>query len=339
MAVSLVISCAAVHGAPKKTPPATGTAPAVVAPAPAPAPQKKGIFGFKKKAQPVVEVPAPAAPAKTVAASKGKTAAAPRAKAVPAAAPAPAVAKKETAPAKAKANKDLKPKSLPAEQPVVQAADPPKKGWLKGLFSKNKTEEPAQPELARAKTAKPAPVKEVKTATKPVPLVAADEPAPKEKRGILGFFRKLREPIADDANAALTDAGKIERPEDWQERKIVTEDGTAIYSFGPMQASGPDRRLARGATVKVRSVRRGWALVEVEGGFAGYMDSSVLREAMQTDFKEPPPPTMVASSGSTPSNWAPLAPPPDLPDQPSKMDSESALLLLPPLQLEPKPNP
>jgi hypothetical protein len=105
-----------------------------------------------------------------------------------------------------------------------------------------------------------------------------------------------------------------------------------------MQATGPDRRLESGAVVKVKSVRRGWALVELEGGFAGYMDASVLRNAAITDFRDPAPPTMMAASGN-PNYWAPLAPPPDLPDQPSRVDSESALLLLPPLQLEPKPNP
>jgi hypothetical protein len=98
--------------------------------------------------------------------------------------------KKDAAPARSKTSKESKP--VPAEQPVVQA-DPPKKGWLKGLFSKSKTkidtETPAEPQLAKAKTAKPAPVKEVKPPAQPVPLVVADEPARKERRG-----RKNRAP-------------------------------------------------------------------------------------------------------------------------------------------------
>jgi hypothetical protein len=337
MSAVLLITGTVAHSAPKKPAPAPAPAaqPAAVA-IPAPAPAKKGLFSrtkdlltFKKKEKPAaVPQPAPVAvPSKVV--SKTKAAAA------PVASPAPVTAKKTT-PAKSSVVKESKP-----AETVASTTPPPKKRWLKGLFSKSKPETSAEPQLAKARTARPAPVKEVKLIKPAAALVTAEEAAPREKRGLFGLIRRLREPVADEPDFSTVDAGKIERPADWQEHKTVTDDDVAIYSFGPMQSTGPDRRLERGTVVKVRSVRRGWALVEVDGGFAGYMDSSALRDAAEGDFKDPPPPTMIASagSGSSPDYWAPLAPPPDLPDQPSKMDSDAALLLLPPLELEPKPNP
>ncbi len=340
LTASIALTGAVAYGAPKKTESATAVQPA---PAPEPAPQKKSILsklGFKKKEQPAAEVPAPKpAPVPATAAAK-KTSAPPKAKAVPSPAPAPATAaaaKKSPAPATAKAKTNKEAKSAPVEQPVVQAEPPQKKGWFKGLFSKSKSEAPAEPQLAKAKTAKPAPVKDAKPAAKPDAPATAEQSAPKEKRGLFGFIRRLREPN-NTIDASAIQGGRIERPADWQDHKIVSENNVAIYSFGPMQANGPDRRLETGTPVKVKSVRRGWALVEVEGGFAGYIDASTLRDAQKGDFKDPPPPTMMASAG-TPDYWAPLAPPPDLPDQPTKTDAESALLLLPPLELEPKPNP
>jgi hypothetical protein len=309
----------AVSAAPKKTEPAAAVEPA-------PAPEKKGLFsrtkeklGLKKKEKPQ---PVP------------QTSGTAKAKPVPEARPAakPAAAAKSAPAARAK----------PAPQePAVAEAQPEKKGWFKGRFSKSKNdtadqnEKAAEPSLARAKTAKPAPVKEVKPAVRPGEAVAAGE-GEKKKRGMFGFLRRLREPIDDVPPAEVAEANKLERPDDWQEHKVVTGDSIALYTFGPNQFNGPDKRLDFGTVVKVTSIKRGYALVTVDGGLTGYMDAAALRDAEKTDFRDPVPPAM-ASLGISPDNWAPLAPPPDLPDQPSAMDADAALLLLPPL--EPKPNP
>jgi len=311
----------AAPAAPKKTEPA-----AVVEPAPAP--EKKSLFsrakekiGLKKK-----EPPAPPPATKAAETAKQKPAAegkpAPRTAAIPKAAPAPKA--KPVPPAK------------PAKPDTAVAAAPPeKKGWLKGIFRKAKDEPSgsAEPSLAKAKTAKPSPVKEVKPAKPDETVAAAD--APKEKRGMFGFLRRLREPVEDESAPGIAEADKIERPDNWQEHKVVTDNGVALYTFGPSQFNGPDQRLHTGAVVKVKSIKRGYALVSVDGGITGYMDASLLRDAEKTDFREPAPPEM--ASLTNPDYWAPLAPPPDLPDQPSAMDADAALLLLPPL--EPKPNP
>ena len=301
--------------APKKPEPAPAIQPVA-------APEKKSLFAktkdllsFKKKEQPA---PQPAAPAT-------KSKAAPKAKAVP---PAPATSNKAASPAPPVAATARKPTPEP-----IASVPAPKKSWLKRLNPWSKPDALEPPQLARAKTAKPAPVKETKS-SKPMEDLTADA-QPKEKRGIFGFFQKLREPIPDGTTTA--EAAKIERPSNWKEQKVVTQSGIGIYSFGPMQSGGPDKRLESGTIVKVKSSRRGWALVEVNGSLTGYMDASALRDAGKDDFSEPPP-TVVASAGS-PSSWAPLAPPPDLPDQPAAMDADAALLLLPPLELEPKPNP
>ena len=88
--------------------------------------------------------------------------------------------------------------------------------------------------------------------------------------------------------------------------------------------------------MKVKKVTKGWALVEVHGGISGYMDASMLRAAEKNDFADPPAPVAAMASLNLKA-WAPAAPPPDLPDQPGEMDNSGALLLLPPLELEPKP--
>lgn len=317
--VAALTTAGSVVAAPKKPEPAPAAQPA-------PAPEKKGMFtkakeliGLKKKDQPAEN--APAAPASKPAA-KAKT----KSKSAPATEP---VVKAKAAPAEKAAAK----KASPA---AVAEAKPEKKGWIKGLFSKSKDETPAEPALASAKTAKPAPVKELKPAKGGEKLAAAAEP--EQKRGIFGFLRKFSEPIEEEIETAdVADEQKIERPADWQDHRVVKNDDIALYTFGPSQANGPDERLQRGAVVKVKTVKRGWALVEVKDGVTGYMDASMLREAAKTDFKEPPPPAAMASVN--PDFWAPLAPPPDLPDSPSQMDADAALLLLPPLELEQKPNP
>jgi outer membrane biosynthesis protein TonB len=308
-----------VAAAPKKTEPAAAVEPA-------PPPEKKGLFsrtkeklGLKKNEKPQ---PAP----QTAEAIKAKPAAQ-----TPSATKTAATSK-PAPPAKAN--------PAPRETAVVEA-QPEKKRGLRGIFSKSKRDKAdpgaaaAEPSLAKVKTAKPAPVKEVKPAARTGEAVAAGEGA-KEKRGVFGFLRRLREPIDDVSPADVAEANKIERPDDWQEHKVVTADSIALYTFGPSQANGPDKRLDSGTVVKVTGIKRGYALVTVDGGLTGYMDAAALRDAEKTDFRDPVPPAM-ASLGISPDNWSPLAPPPDLPDQPSAMDADAALLLLPPL--EPKPNP
>ena len=129
---------------------------------------------------------------------------------------------------------------------------------------------------------------------------------------------------------------KIPRPKDWTERKVIVEHGTPLYEFGPSQSQGPDMKLVRGTVVKEKKRERGWVLVEVAGGRRGYIAATSMRDALKTDFLEPPkataPKTMMAASGTNPKSWAPGAPPPDLPDEAPMMDLDGALDLLPALQ-------
>ncbi len=215
---------------------------------------------------------------------------------------------------------------------VAEKTQPKKKGFIKKLFTKSNKAASAEPKLANVRTAKPSPVKEVKTETK---LAQQGDVELEKKRGFFSFFRGGGTKTWDDANTAeIPEVEKIVRPVDWQEHRVVQEDEIAIYSFGPSQAQGPDERLSRGTLVKVKKVTKGWALVEVHGGVTGYMDASMLREAEKNDFADPPAPAMASLSLES---WAPAPPPPDLPDQPGAMDNDGALLLLPPLELEPKP--
>lgn len=324
MLAAALTTAGSVDAAPQKPNPAPAVQSAAV-------PEKKGmltkakeLIGFKAKEKPAEKTPdvpasRPAAKAKLTAETKSQT--------TPAKEP---VVKAGAVPAEKSAAKKQ-------PKPAVAETAPEKKGWIKGLFSKSSDQTPAEPALARAKTAKPAPVKEVKPAKENEKLTAGAEP--EQKRGIFGLLRKFSEPIEEETGVAeVADEQKIERPADWQEHRIVKSDEIALYSYGPSQANGPDARLQRGTAVKVMAVKKGWALVEVKDGVTGYMDASMLREAAKTDFKDPPP-LRAAMAAVNPDLWAPLAPPPDLPDSPSQMDSDAALLLLPPLELEQKPNP
>lgn len=215
---------------------------------------------------------------------------------------------------------------------AAEKTEPGKKGFIKKLFTKSDKAASAEPKLANAKTAKPSPVKEVKPEVK---LAQQGDVEPEKKRGLFGFLRGGGKKSWDDEDAAeIHSFEKIVRPTDWQEHRVVEENEIAIYSFGPSQAQGPDDRLSRGTLVKVKKVTKGWALVEVHGGVTGYMDALMLRETVKDDFADPPPPVMASLSLES---WAPAPPPPDLPDQPGAMDNDGALLLLPPLELEPKP--
>lgn len=307
-AAAAVMLTATAQSAPKKPEPA----PAIEQPAP---PAKKGMFSkvksalsFKKKeAAPAIETKA-VEKAKPLEGSKS----APATKAKP-------------------APKPVAPKVVGPEEPVATE----KKGFFKKLLTREKVDAPVEPKLANAKTAKPAPVKEVKAGNNLALKPGEDTP---KKHGWFGFLRgKGSKSLDGDGIAEVPGANKIVRPADWQEHRVVQDDEIALYTFGPSQALGPDERLPRGTLVKVKKVTKGWALVEVAGGKSGYMDASVLRAAEKNDFADPPAPApAMAMASLSPEAWAPLPPPPDLPDQPGAMDNEGALLLLPPLELEPK---
>jgi hypothetical protein len=337
----------------KKTEPTPAPAP-VVEQQPAP---KKSFFGKLKSSVGIgkkEETPAPATvetkpAAKTVPATKGKPPVVQSNKPAPKT-PAPVVekvAEKKSAPVSRKQAEKPAPvngktaKTKNAPPPAAEPAPAPeKKGFFKKLFgSKSKPEEaPAEPNLAKVKTAKPAPVKEVKP-VKPAPNapgapVAVEEP--KKKRGFFSFLRGDRNASQGDAgDSAVPESEKIVRPADWKDHRVVKEDAVGLYEFGPSQSNGPDTRLDRGAVVKIKRVEKGWALVQTLNGHSGYLDAAALRDAVEGDFTAPVVRSMATASVS-PDAWAPAAPPPDLPDHPASLDNESGLLLLPPLELEPK---
>lgn len=133
-------------------------------------------------------------------------------------------------------------------------------------------------------------------------------------------------------NDAKSAPGKPERPADWKERWIISEDEVKFFAFGPSQASGPDMRLGKGDVVKVVQTEKSWTRVELDGGRTGYIGTDQLRQAAESDFASPrsAPATQLAAS-SNPQYWAPAAPMPDLPDLPMAPGTENALFLLPPL--------
>ena len=299
-----IMITATAHSAPGKTEPV----PAIEQPAPV----KKGMFSKVKSAL-----------------SFKKKEATPAIKANP--------VEKVNLPAatKAKATK-AKPAPKPVPPKVVateEIAATEKKGFFKKLLTREKDELPAEPKLAKAKTARPAPVKEMKPVEN-LALKPGEEP--QKKRGLFGFLRGGGSRSRQGGLAEVPGPERIVRPDDWQDHRVVEDDEIALYSFGPSQPQGPDERLSRGTLVKVKKVSKGWALVEVNGGQSGYMDASMLRAADKTDFLDPPAPKPAMASLGLEA-WAPAPPPPDLPDQPGAMDNEGALLLLPPLELEPKP--
>ncbi len=162
----------------------------------------------------------------------------------------------------------------------------------------------------------------------PPAALEPDEP----KKG--GFFSRLRAKLDHDPEVVAV-AEKTERPADWKERWVVTEDSTAFFEYGPSQASGPDLRLSRGQVVKLSHTTRGWARVELDGGRQGYIGSDQMRQAARNDFSDPLlPAAQLASIGTGLQGWSPAPPPPDLPDLPMAPGSEDALLLLPPLEFE-----
>jgi hypothetical protein len=315
VAVTAALLTTAAQGAPKKTEPAPATE---QQPAP-----KKSVTG-KQKQSPNVTKKQDSPAAADTARPASKTA---------------SVAKKSTEDKPASATAKVSKAKADSKLEVEPAPAPEKKGFLKKLFGGKKQleEQAAEPALAKAKTAKPVPVKDVKP-VKPAPSVAAVPAAveePKKKRGFFSFLRGDRASSMEEGNSKVPDAEKIERPADWKDHRVVKEEAVALYEFGPSQSNGPDVRLDRGTVVTIKRVERGWALVQTNGGRSGYIDAASLRNAEEGDFAAPVVRAMATASVS-PDAWAPAAPPPDLPDHPDALDGESGLLLLPPLELEPK---
>ncbi len=218
--------------------------------------------------------------------------------------------------------KETPPAAVPAPAPV-----------------KNSKKSGPQPNLAPIKPAVPAeskpPVKSIANAKilPPTPPSALME-EPKKP----GFLSRLKAKLKEDPDAP-TLAEKPERPADWKERWVITDESTAFFEFGPSQANGPDLRLPPGQVVKLTHTSRGWAKVELEGGRQGYIGTDQMRQASETDFAPLavlPPRSQLAAVGSAAAQrgWSPIAPPPDLPDLPMAGGAEDALLLLPPLEFE-----
>ncbi len=255
-------------------------------------------------------------------------------------------------------------KAQPAPAPIIVVEPPaPKRPFLQKLNPFRKKDPPPAPAPA------PAPVKNSKKSTPvPVPMppagpasapapvtdpkppvkslataktlqpapVTAPVPAPEETKKP-GFFSRLKSKLDRDPDA-IDQAEKPERPLDWKERWVVTEDSTAFFEFGPSQSTGPDLRLPRGHVVKLTQSSRGWAKVELEGGRQGYIGTDQMRQAAETDFTNPvlPASSQLAAvgAGSGLQGWSPAPPPPDLPDLPMAAGMEDSLLLLPPLEFE-----
>lgn len=328
-AAMALICTATVEGAPKKSEPAPVAHKAAAEP-------KKGFLSKVKSLNPFTKKDSAPAPEKTTAktSAKKKTEAA----------PAKVTAAKKAAPAPAKAIAAKKPEPAPAKVKAVAnteaaPAEPKKPGIFKKLFTWKKAAKPEAtgPKLAAAKTAKPAPAKEKKAE------LAAVAEAPKPKRSFLGFFKKLGEPLKklgepleeEEVASTVPDDIRIERPKDWSQYSVIRADEVAFFEDGPSQLGGASDRLSPGTLVKVTSKEKGWAVVEIQGENkrTGYIDALALRSAEQGDFNDPaPPPVQMASANSsyTLDPWAPLAPPPDLPELPGA--AGDAFLLLPPLE-------
>ena len=73
---------------------------------------------------------------------------------------------------------------------------------------------------------------------------------------------------------------------------IVNSHGTLFYSFGPVQAAGPDFSLPAGQRVTMLSYSYGYSHVVTQSGRAGYVP---------TDDLQPAPPAPSPKPGSTPS--------------------------------------
>ncbi|MDB6133587.1 MAG: hypothetical protein JWM59_1830 [Verrucomicrobiales bacterium] len=182
------------------------------------------------------------------------------------------------------------------------------------------------------------------TAPSPAPagIIPAPAPGPApmavEETKKPGFFARLKNKLkGTDAAGEVPGMEKPERPADWQERSVITEDGTAFFMFGPSQSGGPDFRLGKGMVVKVAQAGKGWTRVELENGRLGYVGSDVVRAAQESDFAGPgpgpgPAPTQVAARSESLQPWTPAPQAPDLPELPMAAGTENSLFLLPPLE-------
>jgi len=225
----------------------------------------------------------------------------------------------------------------PAVVVPVEPTPAPRTGFLQKLNPFRKKDPPPAPapSLAPAKNSKktgpavrPGPEPVQPSVPAPAPAVAPEEP----KKS--GFFSRLKSKLNQDPGTQL-EVEKPERPADWKERWVVTEDSTAFFEFGPSQATGPDLRLSRGQVLKLSQASRGWAHVELDGGRSGYIGTDQMRQATESDFAPPRPmATQLASVGADPKGWSPSAPQPEMPDLPAIPGMENSQLLLPPLEFE-----
>jgi len=236
-------------------------------------------------------------------------------------------------------------KKSPPTESVPPAPPAPKPSLLQKLNPFRKKDPPPPPAPAPAppkNSKKSAPSKAVpavpppapaKPAVPPKPQAAPPPSAPAEPKKP-GFFSRLKAKLDRDPDA-LPAAEKPERPSDWKERWVVTEDSTAFYEFGPSQASGPDLRLPKGQILRLGKASRGWAHVELDGGRSGYIGTDQMRQAKEDDFAPPQIAVLPQlAAGSLPAPWSPGAVPPDQPDLPSIPGAENSQLLLPPLEYE-----
>ena len=275
----------------------------------------------------------------------------------------PAKEKEETPPP-APPPATTKKKSSPptTAKPAAQPAPEPKKssGFL-GLFSRNKPEPTPVP---------PTPVKPEKKSTatpKTPPPVVAEE---KKSGGFLGLFKRKPEAVPapapaqkekpktevaeveekkpgffsrifggnskDDSEAS--DAAEIDpsdlpqRPDNWQEKYIVTEDDVAAYAYGPSQSRDPEDRLPKGMVVSVKRNGKYWSEITTPTGRNFTIGADQIRKARESDFAPPP----VIASSLPPGEYIPMpeydpSPPTNLPETTPQRNLDLPDLLLPPL--------
>ncbi|WP_409280800.1 signal recognition particle-docking protein FtsY [Pseudomonas defluvii] len=167
---------------------------------PAPAGEKKGLFGWLRKKQPVVEQPQP--PAQDVPEQVAPTVAEPAINVAPVSAPAPATPVAEVAPAAAPATPPAG-LTLPVpEEPVALMADlephsPPPIPHRDAAVAPLESTPPVV--AAPAPAAEPAPVvpAPITQAAPPTPVAAPVEPAPERtEEAKTGFFARLKQGLS-----------------------------------------------------------------------------------------------------------------------------------------------
>lgn len=172
-----------------------------------------------------------------------------------------------------------------------------------------------------------------KPASKPAVKETPPEPQPAKKSGgFLGLFGGGDDEPEDAAD--VPDSEKPMRPKDWDTLSILQGDEVKFFEGGPLQTGGPDDRLKRGTMVTVVQAGKGWTKVKLESGQQGYVGTSELRRARESDFRVPPPPAPIVPQ-LDPAQLAAMSPLPDLPDSAGPTTGPDASLLMPSEPLEP----